>query len=150
MFVWSTRRKTGMIFIPLGRRREQQNCTSTFHHHHHHQHHHHNHHPSSVLPTSRSDWADTCLSCRSTTRAASTMEQQEERYLYPFLVPPDMALICKSPVDGKFYCQVPGCTGVANSKTRAQAHLKKAHSDKVGHLRGGNTICNYLRHCCCY
>ena len=48
-------------------------------------------------------------------------------YQYPFLLPPDMALVCKSPHDGQYYCQLHHCQRVLQSRENAYKHLKKDH-----------------------
>ena len=51
-------------------------------------------------------------------------------YRYPFDCPSDVALVCKSPDNGRFYCQVVGCTQVEfASEPTARRHLADSHGD---------------------
>lgn len=60
-------------------------------------------------------------------------------YTFPYTLPPDFAVICRNPGDGRFYCQVPGCGAVLGSTQRSYDHLKAAHDryprNKVSRFR---------------
>lgn len=45
-------------------------------------------------------------------------------YVYPYTKPLHVAIICKAPVDGDFYCQVRDCMEVLHSKTNAHRHVR--------------------------
>lgn len=57
------------------------------------------------------------------------------RFVYPFTLPPDVAVVCRNPGDGKFYCQVPRCRAVLGSSQGSYNHLTNVHGrysqDKV-------------------